>query len=227
MRLLLVEDERRLSEALSYILRKNNYLVDAAFDGPSGQEMAECNIYDVIILDRMLPGKEGLAVLRDLRKQNISTPVLILTAKDEIKDRVEGLDSGADDYLVKPFSTDELLARIRALSRRKSEQIQSTNLKTSQFELDPLNCEVTMNDQIIKLTLKESQLLELLIRNKGKVISRDQILSRVWGFDSDVDMNNIEIYIYYLRKKLNLKDTGVRIETIRGIGYSFREDNNV
>jgi DNA-binding response OmpR family regulator len=227
MRLLLVEDERRLSEALSYILKKNNYLVDVAYDGRSGQEMAESNIYDVIILDRMLPGKEGLSVLRDLRKQNVSTPVLILTAKDEIKDRVEGLDSGADDYLVKPFSTDELLARIRALGRRKSEQLQSTNLKTCLFELDPLNCEVIMNDQTIKLTLKESQLLELLIRNKGKVITRDQILSRVWGFDSDVDMNNIEIYIYYLRRKLNLKDTGVRIETIRGIGYSFREDNNV
>jgi DNA-binding response OmpR family regulator len=227
MRLLLVEDERRLSEALSYILKKNNYLVDVAYDGRSGQEMAESNIYDVIILDRMLPGKEGLSVLRDLRKQNVSTPVLILTAKDEIKDRVEGLDSGADDYLVKPFSTEELLARIRALGRRKSEQLQSTNLKTCLFELDPLNCEVIMNNQTIRLTLKESQLLELLIRNKGKVITRDQILSRVWGFDSDVDMNNIEIYIYYLRRKLNLKDTGVRIETIRGIGYSFREDNNV
>ncbi len=227
MRLLLVEDERRLSEALSYILKKNNYLVDTAYDGPSGQDMAESNIYDVIILDRMLPGKEGLSILRDLRRQNICTPVLILTAKDEIKDRVEGLDSGADDYLVKPFSTDELLARIRALGRRKNEQIQSTNLKTSLLELDPLNCEVMMNGQTIKLTLKESQLLEFLIRNKGKVITRDQILSKVWGFDSDVDMNNIEIYIYYLRRKLNLKDTGVRIETIRGIGYSFREDNNV
>lgn len=227
MRLLLVEDERRLSEALSYILKKNNYLVDTAYDGPSGQDMAESNIYDVIILDRMLPGKEGLSILRDLRRQNISTPVLILTAKDEIKDRVEGLDSGADDYLVKPFSTDELLARIRALGRRKNEEIQSTNLKTSLFELDPLNCEAMMNGQTIKLTLKESQLLEFLIRNKGKVVTRDQILSKVWGFDSDVDMNSIEIYIYYLRRKLNLKDTGVRIETIRGIGYSFREDNNV
>ncbi|MDP4180434.1 MAG: response regulator transcription factor [Bacillota bacterium] len=227
MRLLLVEDEQRLSEALAYILRKNNYLIDIANDGITGQEMAESNIYDVIILDRMLPGKEGLKVLKDLRKQNITTPVLVLTAMDEIKDRVEGLDSGADDYLIKPFSTDELLARIRALGRRKSEQLQNGNIKASSFELDPLNCEVLVDGQTIKLTLKESQLLELLMRNKGKVITRDQILSRVWGFDSEVDMNNIEIYIYYLRRKLNFKDTGIRIETIRGIGYCFKEDNNV
>jgi len=224
MRILLVEDEKRLSDALGYILKKNNYSVDIANDGITGQYMAESNIYDVIILDRMLPGKDGLSILRELRTQYIKTPVLFLTAKDSIQDRVDGLDCGADDYLVKPFSTDELLARVRALGRRHPDQVETSTLKASSIELDTMNCEIISQGRTTKLTLKESQLLELLMRNKGKVVPREQILNKVWGFDSDVDMNNIEIYICYLRKKLDLKNTNIRIETIRGIGYSFKED---
>ncbi len=225
MRLLLVEDEERLSEALAYILRKNNYAVDTALDGTSGQYLAETGIYDLIILDRMLPAKDGLQVLRDLRSQGMETPVLLLTAKDAVKDRVEGLDAGADDYLVKPFATEELLARIRALARRKNSKLHGQNLEFAGLVFDPLQCEVAAGTEKVKLTLKESLLFELLMRNPGQVITREQILDRVWGFDSEVEMNNIEIYIHYLRKKLPLN--GLQIETIRGVGYCLRETENV
>lgn len=223
MRLLLVEDEERLSEALAYILKKNKYGVDTALDGISGQQMAESGIYDIIILDRMLPGKDGISVLKELRKKGLKTPVLFLTAKDTVKDRVEGLDAGADDYLVKPFSTDELLARLRALGRRQSDLFQGEKLEIGSLVLYPTRSEAECGDGLVRLTLKETQLLELFIRNKGQVITRDQILDRVWGLDSEVEMNNVEIYIYYLRKKLEPIKSCVRIETIRGIGYCLRE----
>lgn len=223
MRILLVEDEQRLSEALAYILKKNKYGVDTAYDGITGQEMAETGIYDVIILDRMLPGKEGVQVLKEIRAQGIKTPILILTAKDTINDRVEGLDAGADDYLIKPFSTDELLARIRALGRRQTELLQSEKIQIASLILYPLQSEAICNGETIRLTLKETQLLELLMRNKSRVITREQMLDRVWGLDCEVEMNNVEIYIYYLRKKLEPVSSGIRIETIRGIGYCLKE----
>lgn len=221
MRLLLIEDEERLADALAFILRKQNYGVDLAFDGETGQEMAECDAYDLILLDRMLPRKEGLAVLKDLRRQGIITPVLLLTAKDTISDRVEGLDAGADDYLIKPFATEELLARIRALARRPTQQLLSEKLQVGEVLLDPSHSEVVIGETTIKLTLKEASLLELLMRNPGQVITKEQILNRVWGVDSDVEMGNVEIYIHYLRKKLKTKT--VQIETVRGLGYSLKE----
>lgn len=227
MRLLLVEDELRLTEALAYILKKNKYGVDLAYDGETGQEMAETGIYDLILLDRMLPKKEGVAVLKDLRAQGIKTPVLLLTARDAVEDRVEGLDAGADDYLVKPFSTEELLARIRALGRRPGSQMKDTRLQVASLVLDPLRCEASDGRETLRLTLKESQLLELFMRNRGQVITKEQILNRVWGLDSEAEANNVEIYIHYLRKKLNLRHCCVRIETVRGVGYCLKEDDHV
>lgn len=227
MRILLIEDEQRLSEALAYILKKNKYGIDTALDGLTGQEMAETGIYDLIILDRMLPGKEGLSILKDLRGKGMKTPVLILTAKDAINDRVEGLDAGADDYLIKPFSTDELLARLRALSRRQAELLQSEKMQVASLVLYPMRSEAECGNDIVRLTLKETQLLELFIRNKGQVITREQILDRVWGLDSEVEMNNVEIYIYYLRRKLDPARCKIRIETIRGIGYCLKEISDV
>ena len=227
MRILLVEDEERLSEALAYILKKNRYAVDTALDGISGQDQAETGIYDIIILDRMLPGREGIGILRNIRAQGIKTPVLMLTAKDTIADRVEGLDAGADDYLIKPFSTEELLARVRALGRRQAELIDGESLQAASMILHPMRGEVECAGRLIKLTMKEAQLLELFMRNKGQVISRDQILDRIWGLECEVEMNNVEIYIYYLRKKLEPLPTNIRIETIRGIGYCLREGCNV
>jgi DNA-binding response OmpR family regulator len=224
MRLLLIEDEVMLSDALVYILKKNNYSVDAVYDGIQGEEMAETQIYDVIILDRMLPGKNGIDILKSIRKNKIQTPVIILTAMDSVSNRVEGLDNGADDYLIKPFSTEELLARIRALGRRHVDFIQDENIKLSSLVFDPLKGEIECDKKKIKLTAKESQLLELLVRNKNQVLTKDQILDRVWGIDSNVEMNNnIEVYFSYLRKKLRELNCGVKIETIRGIGYCLKE----
>ena len=225
MRILLIEDEPRLSEALTYILKKNKYGVDTAYDGETGQAMAEAGVYDLIILDRMLPRKEGVSLLKELRSQGISTPVLLLTARDSIQDRIEGLDAGADDYLVKPFSTEELLARLRALGRRSSSQIQDEQLYVAGLILKPLHCELTMGNATVKLTLKESLLLELFMRNPGQVITKEQILDRVWGLDSEVEANNVEIYVHYLRKKLNSPQA--RIETVRGIGYCLKGEPNV
>ncbi len=227
MRILLVEDEKRLSEALSYILKKNRYAVDTALDGITGQDLAETGIFDVIILDRMLPGRDGISILKYLREKGVKTPILMLTAKDSIADRVEGLDAGADDYLIKPFSTEELLARIRALGRRQSELIPCDSLQAASLVLHTLRGEVECRGKAVKLTAKETQLLELFLRNKGQVITREQILDRVWGLDSEVEMNNVEIYIYYLRKKLEPLPAEVRIDTVRGIGYCLKEMENV
>jgi len=220
MRLLLIEDEVMLSEALVYIFKKNNYNVDVAYDGIKGQEMAEIDIYDVIILDRMLPGKDGLEILKDIRNRGIRTPVIILTAMDSISSRVEGLDQGADDYLIKPFSKEELLARIRALGRRHIDFIQYGTIQLASLTFDPLRGELQYKENKVKLTSKESQLLELL----AQVLTKDQILDRVWGPDSDVEMNNnIEVYFSYLRKKLRKLNCNIIIETIRGIGYCLKE----
>ena len=221
MRLLLVEDEERLAEALAFILKKHNYGVDLAYNGEIGQNMAESGAYDIIILDRMLPGKEGVTVLRELRRQGIATPVLLLTARDTISDRVEGLDAGADDYLVKPFATEELLARVRALARRPSPQVVVEKLSVGRLSLDSQLCQAEVNGTVVKLTLKELLLLELLMRHTGQVITKDQILNRVWGLDSEVEIGNVEIYVHYLRKKLGSKF--VRIDTVRGLGYCLKQ----
>lgn len=223
MRILLVEDEIHLSEALVYTLKKNNYIVDVAYDGITGQQMAETLVYNVIILDRMLPGKEGLDILKELRKQGISTPILVLTAKDSVKNRIEGLDSGADDYLIKPFSKDELLARIRALGRRQTEIIINEEINIGNMNFNSLKGEIKVNGQTLKLTSKESQILEILIKNKALVISKEQLMEKIWGFQSDIELNNIEVYLSYLRKKLAMIDCGIKIETIRARGYCLKE----
>ncbi|MHB1652167.1 MAG: response regulator transcription factor [Desulfitobacteriaceae bacterium] len=225
MRLLLVEDERRLADALVYILKKISYGVDVAYDGENGQALAETGIYEVIILDRLLPRKDGLTVLRELRTQGNKTPVLILTARGAIADRVAGLDAGADDYLVKPFATDEFLARVRALARRQDKDLLAENLSFCDLTLDPLRCEVLIGSERIKLTLKESLLLELFMRNPGQVLTREQILDKVWGLDSPADAGSVEIYIHYLRRKLTLQTC--HIQTVRGIGYCLEEMGHV
>lgn len=223
MRVLLVEDEIRLAEALAYILNKHNYGVDLAGDGVAGRELAETGVYDLIILDRMLPRKEGLQVLKELRATGIETPVLILTAKDAVKDRVEGLDAGADDYLIKPFSNEELLARVRALSRRGTQALQEDILSFASLTFSPRNGEVRCGAALVRLTHKESQLLELLFRNKSQIVTKDLILDKVWGLESEVEMNNIEVNLSLLRRKLKSLQCPVVIETVRGLGYRLKE----
>ena len=223
MKLLLVDDEGKLLEALSHILKKNGYLADTAADGETGLELAMTGIYDLIILDWMMPGKDGMAILKELRRNSVNTPVLFLTARDSAEDRVAGLDAGADDYLVKPFSTEELLARLRALSRRQNKELTENIISVGNLSLNPMHCEATYRGEPIHLTVKESLLLELLMRNAGQVITKERILYKVWSYSSDIEIANVDLYFHYLRKKL----PGSCIRTIRGVGFCLQEDPNV
>ncbi len=227
MRILIVEDEIHLAEALSQILRKNNYTVDIAYDGSTGLDNALSSIYDLILLDIMLPNMDGISVLKKIRSENILTPVILLTAKGEIADKVKGLDSGADDYLPKPFATEELLARIRAASRRKGEIVSDTTMKYGDIELNTATLKLSCGSKEIKLILKESQLLELLIMRKTSVTSKEIVIEKLWGFDSDAEHNNVEVYISFLRKKLAFLNSSVVINTVRGVGYTLEARNNV
>lgn len=223
MRILIVEDEIPLASALCEIMKKNKYTVDAVYDGLSGLDYALSDVYDVIILDIMLPKMDGFEVVKSLRDKNISTPVILLTAKDEISDKVTGLDSGADDYLTKPFSTEELLARIRAMSRRKGEVI-STLLKFNDTTLNLKTFQLSSSRQLVKLGLKEFQIAEMLFYNPNQVITKEHIIEKVWGFDNEAEYNNVEVYISFLRKKLSFIKSKVKIKTVRGIGYSLEEN---
>lgn len=223
MRILIVEDELHLAEALTQILKKNHYSVDAVHDGRTGLDYAQTGIYDLLLLDIMMPEMDGISVLKTLRQQGIATPVILLTAKGEITDKVIGLDYGADDYIAKPFSSEELLARIRAALRRKGEVLPEDGLKFGDIQLSTANLKLSVNGKEMKLNLKENELLELLITRKQGVTSKEQIIEKLWGFDSDVEYNNVEVYISFLRKKLNFLHSQVKINTIRGVGYVLEE----
>jgi DNA-binding response OmpR family regulator len=221
MRILVVEDELHLAEALVQILRKNNYTVDAVHDGEAGLDNALSDIYDLIILDIMLPKMDGISILKQIRKEGLAVPVILLTAKGEISDKVTGLDSGADDYLPKPFATEELLARIRAMSRRKGEVLAENTLKYGDIELNPSTLKLSRGAKDIKLILKESELLELLISRKNSATSKELIIEKLWGFDAEVEHNHVEVYISFLRKKLVHLESAVSINTVRGVGYTL------
>lgn len=223
MRILIVEDELHLAEALTQILKKNHYSVDAVHDGRTGLDYAQTGIYDLLLLDIMMPEMDGISVLKTLRQQGIATPIILLTAKGEITDKVIGLDYGADDYIAKPFSSEELLARIRAALRRKGEVLPEDGLKFGDIQLNTANLKLSVNGKEMKLNLKENELLELLITRKQGVTSKEQIIEKLWGFDSDVEYNNVEVYISFLRKKLNFLHSQVKINTIRGVGYVLEE----
>lgn len=223
MRILLVEDEVRLTDALAHILGKEGFVTDVANDGEEGYLLAQTNNYDVLILDRMLPRMEGVEILRGLRALGIETPTIFLTAKDSVDNRVEGLDAGADDYLIKPFSKKELLARVRALTRRSQTMVFQDRLTLGTLSLDVPRCEVYVGDTSIKLSKTETQLLELFLRNPGQVLSKEQILDRIWGFASDVEIKNVDLYIFYLRKKIDFANANITLDTVRGVGYLLKE----
>ncbi|MDY4720578.1 response regulator transcription factor [Clostridium paraputrificum] len=219
MRILIVEDEVQLSEALGAILEKNNYIVDRVFDGESGLDYILSDIYDGVILDIMLPKLNGIELLKKARKEGISTPIILLTAKGEVEDRILGLDCGADDYLPKPFYVEELMARIRALTRRKGE-VQSDNLLSyGDINLNIGNLELSSKENSIKLTAKESGLLELLINRKDMISNKDDIISKLWGYESEAEHNNVEVYVSFLRRKLSYLKSKVAIKAIRNLGY--------
>jgi heavy metal response regulator len=223
--ILVVEDEVKLAKLIKRVLEEERYQVDITHDGERGLEMALVGSYDLLILDLMLPKVTGLEICRKVRQEQSRVPVLMLTARDAINDRVAGLDAGADDYLVKPFAFEELLARVRAQLRRQiqPENLANQSLKYEDLELDLIRHEVTRGGKRIELTAKEFALLEYLMRNAGQVLTRDQIISKVWEYDFDANSNVVDIYIHYLRAKIDDEKASRKlIKTVRGVGYSLR-----
>lgn len=221
MQILVVEDEQRMAELLERTLLEEGHYVVISKDGREGYEIARTSPFDVVVLDVMLPGMDGITVARRLRENKIQTPILMLTARDASADIISGLDSGADDYLTKPFSIEVLLARIRAVSRRGA-VAQPLVLEVGDLKLDPAGHVVTKGSKIVNLTRREYQLLELLMRNRGRAVSRDAILQSVWGFDHDVSENNLEVFVRQLRLKTDMDEPKL-IHTVRGFGYIMRE----
>ncbi len=218
MRILIVEDNRRLNNSLKMSLVEDGYAVDSAFDGEEGQDLAEMTPYDAIILDLMLPKKGGIEVCRDLRKRRVNTPILMLTARDTVEDRVLGLDSGADDYLIKPFALNELRARLRALLRRESGD-KSGRLVVGDLTLDPAGHQVSRAGQPIELTAKEFALLEYFMRNAGRLITREMAEDHIWNYDFDGTSNVVDVYVRRLRRKIDDPSEVKLFETVRGAGY--------
>ena len=225
---MIAEDEEKLADALVQIFAKNKMTADAFGNGIDALDNALTGIYDVIVLDIMMPGMTGIEVLREIRAEGMDTPVLMFTAKDEISDKVKGLDSGADDYLTKPFATEELLARVRALSRRSSAAIVNSDIITcGDLSLDTAAYELSCGKNSLKLGLKEFSIMELLMKNSGRVLSKETLITKIWGYDSDAEYNNVEVYISFLRKKLDFIKSKAAIKTVRGVGYTLEEDGAV
>lgn len=222
MRLLLAEDEVELSNAIVTILKHQNYSVDAVYDGLDAYDYLSAQEYDGAILDIMMPKLDGISVLKKLRSEGNSTPILMLTAKSELNDKIEGLDSGADDYLTKPFAMQELLARVRSITRRNG-GIQGQALSFSDLTLNRSNFTLTCGDKSIALSNKEFQMLEMMITNPKQIISQDQFMDKIWGLDSETEMSVVWVYISYLRKKLKDINSHVSIKATRNVGYSLIE----
>ena len=222
MRILLAEDERSLSRAVLALLEKNNYSADAVYDGAEALEYLAAENYDAVILDIMMPKMDGLTVLRKLRESGNHIPVLLLTAKSEVADKVLGLDTGANDYLTKPFATAELLARLRAMTRSQTAQGDS-RLSFGNVTLDQTTFELSAPGGSFRLANKEYQMIELLMRNPGQVIPTERFLEKIWGYDSDVEVNVVWVYISYLRKKLAALHANIQIKATRNTGYSLEE----
>lgn len=223
MKILVVEDEQKVANFLQKGLREEQHVVDVAYDGADGEEMAAGDEYDLILLDIMLPGKNGVDVLRDLRMRGVDTPVIMLTAKGMVEDKLKGFDAGCDDYLTKPFSFEELLARIRAVSRRRGGEI-SNELTFADLTLDLITHKVRRGEQEIELTAKEYALLEYLMRNPNRVLTRTMIAQHVWDINFDSFTNVIDVYINYLRNKIDRGFDRKLIHTVRGVGYVLREE---
>jgi DNA-binding response OmpR family regulator len=224
MRLLVVEDEHLIANSIKKGLEQEKYAVDVAYTGNDGFDLASSEDYDLIILDLLLPGMDGIKICRELRAKQIHTPILMLTAKGQIQDKIEGLDSGADDYLTKPFSFEELLARIRALARRPKETL-NLLLLVGDLQLDTKSFEVKRRDQVIKLSSKEFSLLEYLMRHANQILTKEQIINHVWDYEADVLPNTVEVNMRNLRNKIDLPFNKLKplIQTVRGFGYKISD----
>lgn len=225
MRILLAEDEREMSNALVAILKHNNYSIDAVYDGADALDYGLSGNYDVIILDIMMPRLNGLEVLAMLREKGVPTPILMLTAKSQIEDRIKGLDTGADDYLSKPFAMGELLARVRAMTRRKAEYTPNL-IRLGNISLNKESYELSNHETSLRLSNKEFQMLEMLMNNPKRLISTEQFMERIWGYDSEAEINVVWVYISYLRKKLDSLGANIKLKAVRGIGYTLEENDD-
>ena len=227
MRILIVEDEKNLANALGQILLEQKYMVDIVNDGQDGYDYAVSDIYDCIILDIMLPRKNGYEICSELRKNKISTPILMLTAKDSVSDKVRGLDLGADDYMTKPFSTDELLSRLRALTRRKGEVVlEQLEYGDIIFSLSSSELKSTMCTKAVRLSYKEAEILKLFLSSPQIIISKDTLITKIWGYDSEVQDNNVETYISFLRKKLSFVESKTSIVSLKKLGYKLTKNDD-
>ncbi len=221
MRVLVIEDEERLARLIERVLADERYEVDVALDGARGLARALTGDYDLLILDVMLPGIDGIEICRTLRGRGVPTAILMLTARDGVDDRVIGLDAGADDYLIKPFAFAELLARLRALTRRRLDPPESSQLQVGDLVLDLVRHEARRGGRLIELTAREFALLEFLMRHPGQVLTRNQILDNVWNFDADLASNVVDTYVHYLREKIDRHEQTRLIRTVRGVGYAI------
>lgn len=224
MQILIIEDEKRLADALKQILLEHKYMADVVYNGKDGLEYGMSGIYDVIILDIMLPFKDGFQVAFELRQNKINTPILMLTAKDSVPDKVSGLNSGADDYMTKPFAPEELIARIKALTRRKGEVVLD-EMTFGDFRFNASSNQLFKGIKAVHLNFKEAEILKLFVSKPDMIISKDEIITKVWGYDSDAGSNNVEAYISFLRRKLSFINSDTEIKSVKKLGYRLEKSS--
>jgi len=226
MKILIIEDEYSLADAIAETLKKENFTVEIITDGQQGEDEALTNVYDLILLDVMLPHKNGFEILKELRREKISTPIIMLTAKSEIYDKLEGLENGADDYITKPFHMKELVARIKAILKRNSKLESTDIIEFADLKLDLKTGKMCCEKNEITINGKELELLESLLINKNQIIDREILANKIWGYDSDAEYNNVEVYVSFLRKKLKILKSKVKIKAVRGIGYKLEDKDD-
>lgn len=226
MKILIIEDEYSLADAIAETLKKENFAVSIVTDGEEGENEALTNVYDLILLDIMLPNKSGFKILENLRKEKIETPIIILTAKSEITDKLNGLENGADDYITKPFHMRELVARVKIILKRKTNMEDASILKYDDLKLDIRTGKMISNNNEIAINGKELDLLEILLLNKNQIVNREMLANKIWGYNSDAEYNNVEVYVSFLRKKLKLIKSNVKIKSVRGIGYKMEVEDD-
>lgn len=226
MKILIIEDEYSLADAISETINKEGFTVKIVTDGEKGEEEALTNIYDIILLDVMLPHKDGFSILKELRNEKVEIPVIILTAKSEIYDKLNGFENGADDYITKPFHMKELVARVKAILKRNSDLYNKDNMGFGDLILDLKTGKMKANEKEITISGKELELLESLLLNKNQIISREILANKIWGYDSETEYNNVEVYVSFLRKKLKILQSNVKIKAVRGKGYKLEVEND-
>lgn len=226
MKILIIEDEYSLADAIAETLKKENFTVEIITDGQEGEDEALTNVYDLILLDVMLPHKNGFEILKELRREKITTPVIMLTAKSEIYDKLNGLENGADDYITKPFHMRELVARVKVILKRNSNLENTDIIEFADLKLDLKKGKMSCGENEININGKELELLETLLVNRNQIMNRETLANKIWGYDSDTEYNNVEVYVSFLRKKLKLLESNVKIKAIRGIGYKMEDKND-